>query len=111
MGPYTLQVGIWGFQEIMQVFNNKTLTFPDAQPQGWEVIKDDCYNAPYAGNFEFFYFGGFGWPIFHPIFTRLHDLFQHISFLHSTHKIELTSWPIARRPIALYISPVSQYFI
>lgn len=47
MGPYTLQDGIWGFQEIMQAKNNETLTLPDAVPKGWTDVRDDCYNAPY----------------------------------------------------------------
>lgn len=50
-GPYTLQEGIWGFQEILQAFNNATLpTLPGATPQNWSIIKDDCYHAPYAVN-------------------------------------------------------------
>ena len=47
MGPYTLQDGIWGFQEIMQAKTNETLTLPDATPKGWTDVRDDCYHAPY----------------------------------------------------------------
>ncbi len=49
MGPYTLQDGIWGFQEIQQAFHNDSLTLPDATPKQWKITRDDCHNAPYAG--------------------------------------------------------------
>ena len=49
MGPYTLQTGIWGFQEIQQALHNDTLTLPDAKPKEWKITRDDCHNAPYAG--------------------------------------------------------------
>jgi len=50
-GPYTRQDGIWGYQEIMQAFNNDTLiNLPDGKPHDWTVVVDDCYQAPYAYN-------------------------------------------------------------
>ena len=48
-GPYTRQKGIWGYQEIMQAFNNDSLPWlPEAKPKGWTVVRDDCYRAPYT---------------------------------------------------------------
>lgn len=50
-GPYTRQDGIWGYQEIMQAFNNDTLiNLPEGKPHDWTVVVDDCYQAPYAYN-------------------------------------------------------------
>jgi len=50
-GPYTQQDGIWGYLEILQAFNNDTLiNLPGATPHGWEIVVDDCYDAPYAYN-------------------------------------------------------------
>jgi len=50
-GPYTQQDGIWGYLEILQAFNNETLPWlPGATPKSWEVVVDDCYDAPYAFN-------------------------------------------------------------
>jgi len=50
-GPYTLQVGIWGFQEIQQALHNDTLPWlPGATPKNWDIVVDDCYRAPYAVN-------------------------------------------------------------
>ncbi len=50
-GPYTRQIGIWGYQEIMQAQNNETLiNLPDAVPKSWKIVTDDCYQAPYMGN-------------------------------------------------------------
>jgi GH18 family chitinase len=47
--PYTRQIGIWGYQEILQAFNNDTMPLlPEATPKGWEIVRDDCYNAPYT---------------------------------------------------------------
>lgn len=50
-GPYTRQDGIWGFQEILQAFNNDTLiNLPDGKPHDWTIVIDDCYKSPYAVN-------------------------------------------------------------
>jgi hypothetical protein len=49
-GPYTLQTGIWGFQEILQAFNNDTLPWlPGATAKDWKITIDDCHRAPFAG--------------------------------------------------------------
>ena len=48
-GPYTQQDGIWGYLEILQAMNNDTLiNLPDAKPHDWTIVRDDCYDAPYA---------------------------------------------------------------
>ena len=48
-GPYTQQDGIWGYLEILQAMNNDTLiNLPDARPHDWTIVRDDCYDAPYA---------------------------------------------------------------
>ena len=53
-GPYTQQDGIWGYLEILQAFNNETLPWlPGATPKSWEVVVDDCYDAPYACKYFF----------------------------------------------------------
>jgi len=50
-GPYTQQDGIWGYLEILQAMNNDTLiNLPDANPHDWTIVRDDCYDAPYAYN-------------------------------------------------------------
>jgi len=49
-GPYTRQIGIWGFQEIQQAFHGDIkANLPDAVGQ-WTSVVDDCYKAPYAFN-------------------------------------------------------------
>merc|ERR1711988_2021775 len=53
-GPYTRQKGIWGYQEIMQARNNDTLiNLPGAEPHGWTDVVDDCADAPYMYNGEY----------------------------------------------------------
>ena len=55
-GPYTQQDGIWGYLEILQAFQNETLPWlPGATPKSWEVVVDDCYDAPYACKCSYFY--------------------------------------------------------
>jgi len=50
-GPYTLQKGIWGYNEILQAMNNDTLiNLPEAEPHAWKVVTDGCYKAPYMVN-------------------------------------------------------------
>ena len=50
-GPYTSQAGIWGYFEILQAFNNRTLiNLDEASPLSWKVVTDDCYKVPYAYN-------------------------------------------------------------
>ena len=49
-GPYTRQLGIWGYQEILQAQNNDTLiNLPNAEPHAWKTVTDDCIQAPYMG--------------------------------------------------------------
>lgn len=39
-GPYTQQSGTWGYNEICEKFA--------AEPGQWTVVRDSCYQAPYA---------------------------------------------------------------
>ena len=51
-GPYTLQKGFFGYQEIMQALYNDSLpALPEATPKAWKSVTDDCYKAPYIGEF------------------------------------------------------------
>jgi len=51
MGPYTRQLGNYGYLEVLQLFNNGSYLFmPEAEPNAWEVHVDDCYHAPYVTN-------------------------------------------------------------
>ena len=51
-GPYTQQIGIWGYQEILQAIYNETMNeqMPEAVPGAWQVFVDSCYQAPYMHN-------------------------------------------------------------
>jgi len=51
-GPYTQQVGIWGYQEILQAMYNTTMNdqMPEATPGQWVSVVDSCYQAPYMTN-------------------------------------------------------------
>jgi chitinase len=41
-GPYTRQAGIWGYNEVCEQFL--------ADPEGWTVVRNEYYKAPYAYN-------------------------------------------------------------
>jgi len=56
MMPYTRQLGIWGYNEVLQVFYNSSITHPDllracpdCKPgiENWHITTDGCYKAPY----------------------------------------------------------------
>jgi len=51
-GPYTQQIGIWGYQEVLQAMYNETMNeqMPEATPGAWEIVVDSCYQAPYMHN-------------------------------------------------------------
>ena len=51
-GPYTQQIGIWGYQEILQAMYNTTMNeqMPEAVPGHWQTFVDSCYQAPYMHN-------------------------------------------------------------
>ena len=51
-GPYTQQVGIWGYEEVLQAQYNTTMNdqMPEATPGGWQIVVDSCYQAPYMTN-------------------------------------------------------------
>ena len=51
-GPYTQQIGIWGYQEILQAMYNTTMNeqMPEAVPGQWKTVTDSCYQAPYMHN-------------------------------------------------------------
>jgi len=39
-GPYTREKGFWGYNEICEEFK--------ANPDSWKIIRDSCYQSPYA---------------------------------------------------------------
>merc|ERR1719309_557665 len=53
--PYTRQLGIWGYNEVLQCFYNQTLNkellavCPECKPgeANWNIVRDGCYKAPY----------------------------------------------------------------
>ena len=50
-GPYTLQKGIWGYNEVLQALYNETLeNLPEATAGDWKIVVDGCYKAPYMVN-------------------------------------------------------------
>ncbi len=51
MGPYTRQMGHYGYLEILQLDVNDTLVFlPDAVPHEWTHVWDECYQSPHMHN-------------------------------------------------------------
>lgn len=50
-GPYTATKGFYSYFEILEAKVNETLWYlPEATPQGWVDVVDDCYEAPYMYN-------------------------------------------------------------
>jgi len=48
--PYSRQIGIWGYDEIISAFQGKLdIDLPEDTGK-WTVVVDDCYKSPYAYN-------------------------------------------------------------
>jgi len=48
--PYTRQIGIWGYNEIISAFQGKLDIDLPGEEGKWTSVVDDCYKTPYAFN-------------------------------------------------------------